>query len=63
MDDFDRRDSDIYEMVIDPANRDVAAMQARVDDEFCVLKAVVRDDVGTNIGIRPITGGAVRIKP
>lgn len=40
IDGFDRRDSDIYEMVANPANANVSAMQARIDDEFCKLEAV-----------------------
>lgn len=63
VDGFDRRDSDIYEMVLDPANRDVDAMQARVDNEFCKLNQEVRDtvDTGLNAGdLQQLGGDAIK---
>lgn len=46
---FDRRDSDIYEMLVDAGNARLSNMQARVDDEFCVLKQVKNPSVNTSV--------------
>lgn len=49
IDGFERRDSDIYEMLVDAGTARLSVMQARVDDEFCALKQVKRESVNTGL--------------
>lgn len=62
IDGFERRDSDIYEMVADPSNTNLAAMQDRVTNEFCALTPVVRDNINTGPLTRPTVTRATRLK-